>query len=338
MSKRSEMEFPTVLACDMRHLFNKMMVFMIALAVAASLAGCRKPQELKMTIAEQYGLAYAPIQIMQEKGFLEEALRRRVAKDQGITIEWIKLANTAAIQEAMLADQLDVAFVAIPPFLIGRDNGMPWSIFTGLSECPVELLSNDPSIDTLQKLSGAGKIALPQPGSIQHILLAMAAEEQLGNAVLFDRQLVAMKHPDGLQALLSGQDVVAQFTSPPYNFIASEKQGIQVILSGEEAFGGPFIFIVGIAQDPFLNDPVRHEAFQDALEQAIRFIQEEPEETVAILAGSYDLSPAKTSDYLYERGLVFDTTVRGVGRFADFMQRAGYLETTYEHEDVVWSR
>ena len=309
---------------------------LLSLALALLLAGCSKPAVLKISVAEQYGLAYAPIQIMQENGFLEAALHNAATVDQTVQVEWIKLANTSAIQEAMLADQLDVAFVGIPPFLIGRDQGMPWSIFTGLSECPVELLSNDPSIKDLPSLVDAGKIALPQPGSIQHILLAMGAEQQLGDATRLDRQLVAMKHPDGLQALLSGQDIVAQFTAPPYNFIAAATPGIEVILTGEEAFGEPYSFIVGIAEDAFLQDDVRRQAFQQALDQSIQFMAEHPAETVAILAASYELTEEQTQQYLFGQRLVFGTSIRGVDHFAEFMQRSGYLEQAYGQEDVVW--
>lgn len=309
----------------------------LSIALTVILAGCSKPDTLQISVAEQYGLAYAPIQIMQEKGFLEAALYNYAASDQPASVDWIKLANTTAIQEAMLADQLDVAFVGIPPFLIGRDQGMPWSIFTGLSECPVELLSNDPAVTDLKSLADAGKIALPQPGSIQHILLAMAAEQQLGDATWFDRQLVAMKHPDGLQALLAGQDIVAQFTAPPYNFIAAESPDIEVILTGEEAFGDSFSFIVGIAEDAFLQDNVRRQAFQEALDQSIQFMAENPAETVAILAASYDLTPEQAQLYIYGRRLVFGTSIRGVDHFAEFMQRTGYLEKAYGHQDVVWT-
>ncbi|NCA99342.1 MAG: ABC transporter substrate-binding protein [Clostridia bacterium] len=309
---------------------------LLSLALAMILAGCSKPSALEISVAEQYGLAYAPIQIMQEKGLLEAALQKVATANQTVHVKWIKLANTSAIQEAMLSDQLDVAFVGIPPFLIGRDQGMPWSIFTGLSECPVELLSNDPAVTDLKSLVDAGKIALPQPGSIQHILLAMAAEQQLGDATRFDRQLVAMKHPDGLQALLAGQDIVAQFTAPPYNFIAAETPGIEVILSGEEAFGGSFSFIVGIAEDAFLQDDVRRQAFQAALDQSIQFMAENPDETVAILAKSYELTPEQARLYLFGRRLVFGTSIRGVDHFAEFMQQAGYLEKVYGQKDVVW--
>ncbi len=107
---------------------------MTAILLLAGLlaAGC-KEEAKTIRIAEQYGLAYAPLQVMKEGAYLEEIL------GDEYTVEWVKLANTAAIREAMLGDGLDVGFMGIPPFLIGVENGMEWKIMTGLSKSPWDL-------------------------------------------------------------------------------------------------------------------------------------------------------------------------------------------------------
>jgi len=298
--------------------------------------GCAKPQGIRITVAEQYGLAYAPIQIMKEKGYLEIALQSRIKDGRPVTVEWVKLANTSAIREAMLADTLDVAFVGIPPFLIGLDQGTPWRLFTGLSECPLDLMVRADSNATLTTLAGNGKIALPQPGSIQHILLAMAAERQLGDAKTFDRQLVSMKHPDGMQALLSGQDLVAHFTAPPYNYLEADDAGARSILNGEEAMGEPFTFVAGVAEKAFCMDTLRYEAFMEALDQSFAFIESNPTETVSLLSESFELSLEKTDSYLYHRGIIFNKDIRGFDRFSAFMTSAGYLGRTYRKDEAIW--
>ena len=48
----------------------------------------------ELVIAEQYGLAYAPLQVMRAEGFLEAEL-------PDYEIEWSRLGNTAAIREAI---------------------------------------------------------------------------------------------------------------------------------------------------------------------------------------------------------------------------------------------
>jgi len=310
-------------------------VSLLAFAILLT-SSCSRPGEVRISVAEQYGLAYAPIQIMKEKGFLEQALARRVSDGQTVSVNWIKLANTASIREAMLADSLDVAFVGIPPFLIGVDQGMPWKMIAGLSECPLDLMGSQAAVPDLSSLVGAGKIALPQPGSIQHILLAMAAEKQLGNATIFDRQLVSMKHPDGMQALLSGQEVVAHFTAPPYNFMESDAAGIHSLLTGEDAMGEPFSFIVGIAGPELFEDKVRYEAFMEALDQSFTYLAENHTETVSLLSASFELSPEMTEDYLYERGISFGPGIRGTAAFSAFMARTGYIGRQYDVQELVW--
>jgi len=140
-----------------RNALNRLLYIIIVVGISlVLLAGCKnEPKTVK--IADQYGLAYAPIQVMKESGYLEELL------GDEYKVEWVKLANTTAIREAMLGDSLDVGFMGIPPFLIGVDNKMEWKIITGLSKSPLGLVTNDMTINSLEDFIGNGKIALPQP-------------------------------------------------------------------------------------------------------------------------------------------------------------------------------
>ena len=303
---------------------------LLLIMIMLTLAGCTPVRDKPLIVADQYGLAYAPLEIMKHEGILEKHL------EKGIEVQWVKLANTTAIREAMLSGNLDVGFMAIPPFLIGADNGMPWKIFTGLSSSPLGLVTNSTEIKTLKDLAGKGKIALPQPGSIQHILLAMAAQRETGDAKLFDNQLIAMKHPDGLQALMAGTEVSAHFTAPPYLQQELGEPGISQLLSGEEAFGGPFTFIVGVAQPDFLEDSPRCLAFRSALRDALTFMEENPKETIEILAEAYEMTPEAVKEQLYGQGLEYETGITGIEGFAAFMAETGYLTKTIEVNTILW--
>lgn len=95
------------------------LAFIIAISLIC-LAGCSKEENpvRKIRIAEQYGLAYAPLQVLVEKGFLEE-------KAGDVEVQWVRLGNTAAIREAVLAGDLDIGFMGIPPFSLPGTRG--WS-------------------------------------------------------------------------------------------------------------------------------------------------------------------------------------------------------------------
>lgn len=288
------------------------------------LLGCQENKTV--VIAEQYGLAYAPIQIMRAKGYLEEAL-------PDYEIEWVKLGNTMAIREAMMADALDVGFLGIPPYIIGTDKGMTWKLFTGLSRAPLGLMGKE-AIE-LSDIDETSKIALPQPGSIQHILLSMGAEKHLGSATYFDEQLVTMKHPDGMQMLLHGDGIEYHFTSPPYVFQEREA-GMKTIIDGEACFGGTFTFIAGVSSAAFKEDEKAYTAVVDALDKAIALIENDHDETLELLNEYYDIDKEILRLYVYQSGMVYETEIKGLETFVDFMLRHGYIEKSYEREELVW--
>lgn len=293
------------------------------LCIGLFLSGCTNQKSInRITIAEQFGLAYAPIQVMKEKHFLED----KVPEDTDI--QWVQLANTAAIRESMIAGDLDIGFMAIPPFLIGWDKGMEWRIATGLSSSPLGLVTNKESVQSLKDLTLEDRIALPQPGSIQHILLSMACEREFNNPQQFDQQLITMSHPDGMNALIAKQDITAHFTSPPYLNKELKVEGLHQILSGEEAMGKEFSFIVGtITQDFYDTHPSLYTSFLEALQESINYIQNNPTESAVILSEQYNISQEETLEYI--QSIEYTSTVKGLSDFAEFMVNNGYLDKTF---------
>ena len=309
---------------------NKIASIICLLFILLSIGSCGKgDKNFSITIAEQYGLAYAPLQIMKSKGFLEE-LR------PGVKVNWVRLANTAAIREAVLAGEVDAGFLGIPPLLIARDRKMPWKIATGLSRAPLGLVVPDEKIRRMEDIASDFRIALPQPGSIQHILLSMALDREYSDPAMLDSSLVSMKHPDGMNALLSGA-VQGHFTSPPYIFQETRVEGFSLLLSGEEAFGGPFTFIVGMATEDFYrNHPDLYEDYLKAVDQSITYLYEHPEESLKILSDAYGMDEDQLEEYLFHSGLVFETDIRGVDRFISFMLKTGMIREIRSAGDVIF--
>lgn len=300
------------------------------LLIILVLTGCsRKADDNKLIIAEQYGLAYAPLQIMKEQGFLESLL-------PDTEIEWVTLSNTTSIRESMLSKDVDMGFMGIPPFIIGLDNGMDWKIMCGLSKNPSGLVSNDPKIKTLADFKEGDKIALPQPGSIQHILLAMACEEQFNEAAKLDDLLLSMRHPDAYQSLESKATIKAHFASPPYLFDELKNKDNHLVLSGKEAFGGDFTFIVGVCDRDFYKNKEQYQAVEEALKQAMDFMAENKDDTLAILSKSYNIDKEVLNEYLSEEGMVYSQEVEGVETFVSFMLKNKYIQNNYEMKDLIW--
>ncbi len=292
------------------------------------------PEKKTLTIAEQYGLAYAPIQILKEKHILEKLL-------PDTEIRWVQMDNTAAIREAVVAGKVDAGCLGIPPFLIGRDKGMEWKILCGLSRSPVGLVADSRKLASLSDITPDMRIALPQPGSIQHILLSMALERIGKNPKMLDGQLVTLNHPDGMAALLSG-GVEAHFTAPPYLFQETaakvdNDRPYKVIVSGNDAFGGAYSFIVAMAADRFLKErPGDAKKLRAAISEAIEFLTKNPNESAKILARLYGTDETVLRDYLSREGMTFSTEVAGLDRFISFMSAQGYLKSAMTAQEALY--
>lgn len=303
---------------------------MLAGVLSCGCAPKQAGEKKTVAIAQQFGTAYVPIALMKEEGLLEKYL------PEGTQVEWSQLGNTTAIREAMLAGRVDIGCMAIPPFLIGRDGGMPWKICAGVSDMQVGLTARNPAYRTIADITDQDRIALPQPGSIQHILLAMAAEREWGEPQRFDNQLVTLNHPDGMSALLAGADVTLHFTTAPY--LGKEQEaGMTLLLTGQEAMGGPFTGIVAVAREAFYEDsPEIYAAFLSALGEAMEMIREKPEAVAELLAPVYEMSKEELLAEMTAEGAAYGTEVSGLAEFSGFMSRTGYLKHDIPAGELVF--
>ena len=307
---------------------SKIIVLIIILSVV--LTGCGNSEEKTIKIAQQFGLAYAPLQLAKELNLIEKHL-------PDYTVEWKQIMNTATIREGMLSSDLDIGFMGIPPFLIGYDNGMSWNIFRGLSKAPLGLTYNKDKINSLEDIDIKHKIALPQPGSIQHILLAMYLEREKGTANVLDDYLLTLSHPDGQLALLSNSGVAAHFTSPPYILEELKEDNVDILIDGNEAFGGEFTFIVGVVRDKFDNQ-IAIDGVNKGIDDAVKMIIDDPEKVAEILAPIYGLDEETTLSYLTWDGMDFDNEISGIEEFSKFMLRNNYIKTDISQEDVLYEK
>ena len=316
--------------------FLKMAKISVFLVLILSLAACSNKSKEKLIVADQFGLAYAPIAVMKSKGFLEERLREN--GQAGLEVQWKTLGNTSSIREAMLAEEIDIAFIGIPPFLIGLDNAMDWKIISGLSESAVGLITSDASLESISDITKDHRIITPQPGSIQHILLSMAAERELGDAKAFDKQLLSMSHPDGLTTMLSGGKEYLHFTTPPYLQKELANDGFRILKTGEECFGGPFTFNIGVCQKRIYENTPVYEAFKAALKDSLDYMHTDFEGTLEILKSAYEYDDEELRSYLAEDQMKYTMEVRGLKDFVDFMARNGFISHEPEPDSLYWDR
>lgn len=292
----------------------------LALALVLTLcAPLALAQEATLNIAYQYGMAYAPLLIMKEYGLIEKHY------DGEVSVQWQVLNSGAAINEGITAGSIDVGAMGVGPAVTGVSVGVPYRIFAGLSSQPHGIVTNDEGIRSLSDFTPETKIALVNIGSIQHVLLAMAAQHALGDAHALDNNIIAMSHPDGMTALVSGA-VQAQLTTSPYLQREAEYENLHVIPVLEEVWPVGNAFIVGMASEKFHDEqPALYDALIAALEEAITLINEQPEEAAALLAEGEEVDPDVMLTWLSDPACIYRTEVYGLVDMAAFMVEAGFL-------------
>lgn len=283
----------------------------------------------KLTIAYQYGLAYAPMTIMQEQELIEKNY------DGEIEVEWLNLNSGSAINEGVLSGDIDVANMGVAPFITGVTAGIPYKMYSTIAAQPHKLMSNNDDIQSLEDITSDHKIALVNIGSIQHILLGMMAKEQLGDAHALDNNLVAMSHPDGMAALVSGS-VDCQLTTSPYIFMEAEEEGIHEVEGLSDVWPEGNVFIVGLVSDDLVeNHPDVYDALVAATQEAMDFLNDNQEEAAEILCEKEDVSAETMLEWMQDPGCAFDMKLPGLMDMAEFMEEAGFIEEAPESFEAI---
>lgn len=290
-------------------------------------AACTGGEAKAITIAYQPGLGYANLRMIKADKALEKEL-------PGVAINWKELNSGAAIRDGVIANEIQVSSGGLGPFIIGRGAGVKWKTITVLNQMGLNLMAMKPEIQSVKDLQGKGKIAMPGPDSIQSVVLRKAAKEQLGNAKALDSQILAMGHPDGVQALVAGQ-VDAHLTSPPFQDQEKQK-GAHVVLKSYDVFG-PHTFNAVYATSEFTAcNPKFSPALIKSLKAANDEINNNTDQAAAKLATEMGLSADSIKPQLKGEGTQFTVTPKGFEDFAKFMKESGLVRTDMTKADMFF--
>lgn len=307
--------------------FRKIAGITLGMSMAFAAAVQVQAADASLNIAYQYGLAYAPLIVAQDQGLIEAAYEEATGKTAEIT--WTQMSSGADINTGIAAGELDAGFLGVGPAITGVTKGVGYKIFTNLSGQEHGMMTNSEDFQKLEDLVGSNaQIALVNTGSIQHIILAKALDEAGLDAHALDANIVAMKHPDGMAALLSGS-AQAHLTSSPYIFMEQNEEDLYPIEEVAAAWTADDSFIVGVASEElFDEDPELYTALVDGIAAAIQYVNDNPEETAALTC-EYDGNTAEDELFYLGKG-VYKTQTSGIMEMAEFMGRTGFIENAPE--------
>jgi NitT/TauT family transport system substrate-binding protein len=301
------------------------------------LAGTAQAEVSEVRLAQQFGIGYLPLHVVQNQKLIQKHAEKAGIKD--IKVSWTQFGAGNAMNEAMLSGNLDFASGGVGPLLT------IWSKTKGrqdvkgvasINSMPLYLNTVNPNVKTLQDFTEKDKIALPAVRvSIQAVTLQMAAEKAFGQANKLDPLTVSMPHPAAMSALLSGTEVTAHLTSPPFQYQELEDKRVRRVLSSYDVIGGPGTFNLVWASKKFRDsNPKVYGAFVAALDEAMEIIKANPQKAAKIYIEE-EKSKASLESILKmikDPEIVFTTAPQRVMTYAQFMHKTGAIE----HNPADW--
>lgn len=319
-----------------------MLLRKIALVAAMTFAGAAvaHAEMAEITIARQPSLGHLPLMIMEDRGLLQERATELGIAD--LKVNFATLAGGAAMNDALLSNSIQFAAGGVPPLLILRERTEGRSVevkgVSAMNSMPLLLNSNKEEIRSIADFTSADKIALPAVKvSIQAILLQMAAEKEFGEGEhgRLDQFTVTMSHPDGMAALMAGQEVTAHFTASPVQDLELQNEGVHTVLNSYDVLGGPATFNVVWASSNFKDEnPLIYQAFVETLEDAIEIINSDTDGAVDtyVRLGGDGSTPELVRQIITDPQVEYTTTPNNIGTYLDFMTRIGTLKA----EGTTW--
>jgi len=282
--------------------------------------------------AQQYGLSYLALMIMEDSKLVEK--HAKAAGLGEIKVSWAKLGGPGAMNDALLSGGLEFASGGVPSLITlwAKTQGTPmWVRGVGaLNDMPVELITSNPKVKTVRDFTEKDKIAVTSVKiSTQALLLEMAVAKEWGdsNYEKLDSLTVSMPHPDAMTALLSG-GITAHFSSPPFQYQEKAKPGLHAVISNYDILGGPATFNVVWTTSKFHDaNPKAYGAFVAALEEATKLIVKDKRAAAEIykrMSGTTE-SLDELVKQLSDPQVEFTLTPHRTMKTAEFMHKIGRI-------------
>src|SRR3954447_23238172 len=128
----------------------------------AMLAGIMQAQAevTEVTVAQQYGVAFLPMMIMERDGLVEKHAKK--AGLEGVKLSWVKVAGPSVMNDGLLSGTMHFAAQGAPSLITlwDRTRGNMRGV-AAMTTYPLYLISRNPKVKTIKDFGAEDKIAVP---------------------------------------------------------------------------------------------------------------------------------------------------------------------------------
>ena len=316
----------------------------VGLIAAPSIVRAQAP--LKVTIAQQRGLLYIPVDVMVSGGILQkEADKLGLGKIEATAPA---LSGPGPVLDAILSGAADYGTAALPSLLTlwQKTKGTPNEVKAvgTMSNGAMTLYTINPNVKSIADFKDTDRIAVPTVRlSFNAMMLQMLAEKELGDPRKLDHLTVAMGHPDAVSAMSAGYgkaSITAHIGVEPFTTRGLKLPGAHKITDSPTVFGGQLTQITLLAAKRTKEkDPKLFQAVANALEESIRVASADKKYAAEIYKNAQK-APEPLDDLIAQLnipGFEFTSQPRRIAHFTAFLNRVGTMkEKLGDWKELFW--
>ena len=254
-------------------------IIALCAALAAMAATKVRAEVSEITIAQQYGVSFLPLMVMEKFKLVEKHAAQLGLP--GVTVKWAKVAGPSVMNDGLISGALHFASQGAPSSITlwDKTHGQIKGV-SALTTYPLYLVTRNPEVKTLADFSTKDKIAVPSVKiSTQAIMLQMASAKAFGEKeyARLDPLTISLSHPDATLAFLGNTaGVNAHFSTSPFYEQEIKVPGAHLITTSYEILGDPATALVLTASAKFREtNPKAYKAVFDALSEAINTVNKD---------------------------------------------------------------
>ncbi len=304
----------------------------LALALGRAAPALAQSETTELRIAIQFGIAYLPFLVAEKDDLIGKAARAAGLPAPDVKI--VRFSGAPAVSDAILSGSVEMGAYGTSGFITAWDRSkgnLNIMGLCGIAVMPTVMNAIRPDLKSLRDVTPADRIAVPSTISPQAIVLRMAAEQAFGPGQhnRLDPQMVTLPHPEGVRILLSGKEVAAHVTSPPFDTFEAEDPRIHRVFSSEDVVGGPSTFIIlGTPERFAARNPRTTTIVLAAMEQAMAAIRADPHAAAEtyLAAEKAQMPLALVERLLRDPANNFVPEPVRLMKYVDFMSRTGLMK------------
>jgi NitT/TauT family transport system substrate-binding protein len=316
----------------------------VSLMAVPAIVAAQTP--LAVTIVQQRGLMYLPVDMMVSGGVLQqEATKLGLGK---VDATARALSGPAAITDALLSGSAQYGAAALPSLMTlwDKTHGTPNEVRAvgTMSNGAMVLYTINPNVKTIADFTEKDRIAVPSVRiSFNAMMLEMAAEKLWNDPHRLDHLTVGLGHADAVAALSAGYGsatVTAHIAVQPFTDRGLKLPGAHVVADSREVFGGPLTQVSLLATKQTRDkNPTLFKAVGNALETSIKMCNADRDAAAALWKKAQNASENinELRALLDDPGFEFTSQPHRIAYFAAFLKRIGSMKTEVSSwKELFW--